>query len=87
MCVHVLGVVRGVGATGPSTQAVGRVLVWNLPLGTESHLSARASWVSKKNQSLLTGPLGMQIGAVAVRVNKHPASCPDPHHLLPNWDF
>ena len=41
VCVCVCMYVRGMGATGPSA----------LPLGTESHLSARASWASEESQS------------------------------------
>ena len=42
VCVCVcVWMVRGMGATGPSA----------LPPGTESHLSARASWASEESQS------------------------------------
>lgn len=56
-----MGGKEGMGATGPS--APHRTVLQNLPLGAESHLSARASWASEENQSPLAGPLGMQIGA------------------------
>lgn len=81
MCVCVcFGVVRGMGATGLSAQVCWEGVLRNLPLGIESHLSARASWASEENQSLLSGPIRNANRGCGCR--REPASCllPAPHH-------
>lgn len=64
VCCDALGVVRrGWEQQDQAPPVFWKAVLRNLPLGTESHLSARARWASEENQSPLARPLGMQIGA------------------------